>query len=298
MAGPDPPRLAGAFAPEARARYGQAFDAFVAETMRTPDDGLDVRWLCRAHRLATGGGVLRRGHVWLGSLRLRHPRSVPRKVDEALAALRSRDEPACLAAMRLYARLVAIHPFPDGNGRTSRLLAGALLARGGFRSTLFTAVEQHGRIDTYGYLGAVPALVRGNIDEDTCVGVLLRAAVEASRLAALAREREERLFEVCRLYDIADRTLLAFETGLPVTHRVARILGDVAEPWHVFTARLTQVDAEELAFQLERLQEEERSKNLEPVSQRVLIQRHSHHVRLPRRHQRKVGRRQVLAVAT
>jgi Fic family protein len=36
------------------------------------------------------------------------------------------------ASFEAHFRLVAIHPFPDGNGRTARLLMNLLLLRGGY----------------------------------------------------------------------------------------------------------------------------------------------------------------------
>ena len=40
--------------------------------------------------------------------------------------------PTAANAIEAHWRLVAIHPFSDGNGRTARLLANLMLARGGY----------------------------------------------------------------------------------------------------------------------------------------------------------------------
>lgn len=57
------------------------------------------------------------------------------------------------AAFAAHARLVAIHPFSDGNGRTARLLMNLLLLRGGW-PTVVIGPEQ--RAD---YIGALDALM-------------------------------------------------------------------------------------------------------------------------------------------
>jgi Fic family protein len=41
-------------------------------------------------------------------------------------------EPAPAASFEAHSRLVAMHPFADGNGRTARLLMNLLLLRGGY----------------------------------------------------------------------------------------------------------------------------------------------------------------------
>ena len=59
----------------------------------------------------------------------------PLKVPELMATF-GRDlaaaEPTAEAAFAAHYRLVAIHPFGDGNGRTARLLMNTLLLRGGY----------------------------------------------------------------------------------------------------------------------------------------------------------------------
>jgi CheY-like chemotaxis protein len=68
---------------------------------------------------------------------------VPELLDKIIAEAALPSEPLAVVAARLHLRLVRVHPFRDGNGRTARLASTLLLVRGGVRSTLLMAVEQH-----------------------------------------------------------------------------------------------------------------------------------------------------------
>jgi hypothetical protein len=41
-------------------------------------------------------------------------------------------------AAKAYQRLVTLHPYPDGNGRTTRLIMDAILMRGGYPPAIFS----------------------------------------------------------------------------------------------------------------------------------------------------------------
>jgi len=68
------------------------------------------------------------------------------------------DDPA--TAFEAHLRLVGIHPFNDGNGRTARLLMNLILARAGFPPT---AVRPE---DRPAYLGALETAQAGKGDRD------------------------------------------------------------------------------------------------------------------------------------
>lgn len=59
------------------------------------------------------------------------PAKIPALMN-ALGAWLAEATPTAANAVEAHWRLVAIHPFSDGNGRTARLLANLMLARGGY----------------------------------------------------------------------------------------------------------------------------------------------------------------------
>lgn len=109
----------------------------------------------------------------------------------------SSTEPIAIVATRLHLNLLTVHPFRDGNGCTARLVATLWLVRGGFRSTLFTAVEEHFHPIPERYLEILDCFRYGEISEDNCVGHLLYAMVANSMYAAWFRAREPRLRAHC-----------------------------------------------------------------------------------------------------
>ncbi|MHB9149938.1 MAG: Fic family protein [Thermoleophilia bacterium] len=71
------------------------------------------------------------------------PGEVPRLVAELTTwAQEQSSSPAPLVAALVHCRLAGIHPFSDGNGRTSRILASLVMYRGGYRSPEFTSLEE------------------------------------------------------------------------------------------------------------------------------------------------------------
>lgn len=103
---------------------------------------------------------------------------VPSEVTNLVQMLEARrDDPLTLAAFAHH-RLTQIHPFADGNGRTSRLLATYYLVRGGL---LAFVVE---KADKPEYLAALRNADSGNLSSLTTF-VLRRQAAALARLEAL-----------------------------------------------------------------------------------------------------------------
>lgn len=79
--------------------------------------------------------------AWAGTFRLternigidpaRIPIELRMALDDARHWVENRTYPPDEIAVRFHHRLVAIHPFPNGNGRTARLMADLLVARFG-----------------------------------------------------------------------------------------------------------------------------------------------------------------------
>ncbi|KAJ7627578.1 fido domain-containing protein [Mycena polygramma] len=76
-------------------------------------------------------------------------------------------------AARYETHFTAIHPFPDGNGRTGRLLAGFYIVQNGFLPTAYR------NLDRKGYLRAVAGAQEGRPD------LLCQSVVEAQRAALM-----------------------------------------------------------------------------------------------------------------
>ena len=178
----------GASAPTERAAVRRAFDRLATAAPHggplTVDDVLG---------LASDVGAsnhFRETHVRVGSAaRAREPMPasplVPSFVGRALARAFDGTEPPALAATRLHLELLLIHPFRDGNGRVARLAASYLLMQAGFRSTLFTAVEQHFRTRPGAYAQAFFELrARDNRGHEPWLVVALEAMAASAALAA------------------------------------------------------------------------------------------------------------------
>ncbi len=131
--------------PRDRARYARTFDRLAKQVAAGSAPELDAALLRQLHASINGGdGAYRAKEVRVGGFTTaaRAP-AVPGLVDQALARAGDGEEEPALAAARLHMELLLVHPWTDGNGRTSRMASSLVLMRHGFKSTLFTAVEQH-----------------------------------------------------------------------------------------------------------------------------------------------------------
>jgi Fic family protein len=195
----------------------RAFDWLADMAMVTPGAPLDEALLLDIHRRATGGGAYRASGITIGGHAVGHPPAtyVAEMTREALRRAGDGSEPAPLASARLHLELALIHPFSDGNGRTARLAAAYVLMRAGYRSTLFTAVEQHTCYDPSSYRRSF-ALLRDRGDSAatwTWLTTALGAMALCSQLAAWHRvQRTTRADRGTRIpEDRSARDALAFQ---------------------------------------------------------------------------------------
>lgn len=90
------------------------------------------------------------------------------------AAALSDDETYELSALRVslwaHTEVIRIHPFEDGNGRTSRLLLDVLLVRFGLRPVSFDIVREE-------YIAALEAAFEG--DDGLLVDLVIRLQCDA-----------------------------------------------------------------------------------------------------------------------
>ena len=177
--------------PDEVARVATAFDRLAAGA----PGPMDADDLAALHAAATGGDGFRTRPVRVGGPD-RPPEPVPPAdrvrdaVDAALARSRDGTEAPPLAAARMHLELLRIHPFLDGNGRTARLAASGVLIEAGYRSTLFTAVEQHFHATPWAYGEAFAVLRDGGwTDLDGWLATVLGAAAGRVTFAAWWRAR-------------------------------------------------------------------------------------------------------------
>ena len=135
---------------EAEARNAARVMDYIRDAVAADPDGdlteVDVREM---HRLTTEGidyrnnapGAYREVPVAAGSYRAPLPREVVDLMDrffEWFPETRERDRwPGCVRAVAAHFYLIGIHPFGDGNGRTSRAAESLVLYRSGINSLGF-----------------------------------------------------------------------------------------------------------------------------------------------------------------
>lgn len=66
---------------------------------------------------------------------------------DAFSVWLSEAQPTCEVAIEAHLRLVNIHPFSDGNGRTARLLMNAILLRGGYPPLVIDPGDREAYLD-------------------------------------------------------------------------------------------------------------------------------------------------------
>jgi Fic family protein len=188
-------------APLERARVAAAFNQFSRPPFSTMP--LTLHFLQALHDQAVGGFDFRERPVIVRSgdrdsfYRPPVTNLIAELTARALDRANDGREPAVLAAARLHLELLLIHPFSDGNGRAARLLSSLLLIRAGYRSTLFTAVEQHFSENPSGYSFAFEQLSgSGGRDQWSWLVAAIEAMAGRSRLAFLHRTGELSLSEV------------------------------------------------------------------------------------------------------
>lgn len=138
-------------------------------------DGPTLRWdrnlILNLHDRVLGGsfalhaGRLREGAVFIvdrqsGTEIFRPPPATqaPALLDRALRRFSGLREHPAIQSAWLHVAVAAIHPFPEGNGRTSRVLASAAMYRGGFRLPEFTSLEEWWGRHLLDYYGAFRCL--------------------------------------------------------------------------------------------------------------------------------------------
>ena len=205
--------------------------------------GLQDRVL--AGNSAAGAGRFRSGPAFVvngltGDLVFTPPEEadVPALVDAACDQVEDSNEHPAITAAWIHVVFAAIHPFKDGNGRSSRVLASLAMYRGGFRLPEFTSLEEWWGRHLQDYYAAFTCL-RRTFDATADVTPFLRAHLEAQlhQVRALdLRERVERriwsaLEDAVNAADMEPRVVnAAWDAffGREVTPRYYRPLADIS----------------------------------------------------------------------
>lgn len=255
---------AGRGSPRATCRYRHTYDTYTRLASRS-DWSPNTRVLLAIHHSLTGMDGFRLRGVRLGPFRdFPHARAIPEQVVYVIDDFNLATEPRVPAALRLHLRLLTLHPFLDGNGRSSRLIASLALVNAGHRSTLVTALEEI--FATPRYVPTVQAYWRGRIDEDHCLQTLLRLFLARSEGIAALRSRADHLRTLCREVGIAsddqDRSLRSVDFGSPTltpkeSALLQRMEASEMPPWHRVVAAWSPTDRRVLLAQIRRLTSEE-----------------------------------------
>ena len=117
---------------------------------------------------------------------------VPDLVDRACSVIQKGLEHPGICAAWIHAALAAIHPFRDGNGRASRVVASLAMYRGGFKLPEFTSLEEWWGRHLSDYYAAFRCL-GGTFDPAVDVTPFIRAHVEAQLHQVRALDLRERV---------------------------------------------------------------------------------------------------------
>ena len=187
--------------------------------------GLQDRIL--AGNWSAGAGRFRTGTAYVvdnrtGELRFQPPSAgeVPGLVDAACARMQEGLEHPVIAAAWIHAAVAAIHPFEDGNGRASRVLASLAMYRGAFKLPEFTSLEEWWGRHLSEYYAAFRCLGE-TFDPDADVTPFIRAHMEAQIHQVRALDLRERVQQ--RIWTAVEEAVAA--AGLEP--RVANAVWDV-----------------------------------------------------------------------
>lgn len=146
-----------------------------------------------------GAGRFRTGSAYVidnrtGDLRFQPPpaEDVPGLVDRACSRMQEGLQHPAIAAAWIHVAVAAVHPFKDGNGRASRVLASLAMYRGDFKLPEFTSLEEWWGRHLSQYYAAFSCLGE-TFDPNADVTSFIRAHMEAQLHQVRALDLRERV---------------------------------------------------------------------------------------------------------
>ena len=214
--------------------HAQALDWVREQIKRSPND-LNQKDILQIHDIILKGisdedaGHYRRVAVRISgsTVILPNPLKVPDLMEEFITWLKQADKlhPVELAAEAHY-RLVTIHPFVDGNGRTARLLMNSILLMSGYPAAIIR------KRDRLIYISSLEKAQLGQLDDSKEDYLkIISSAVNRSLniyLKALKGETEEPETEI-KLLKIGELAKQVGESNSTIRHWTKEGLLDVAE---------------------------------------------------------------------
>lgn len=134
---------------EAR-NHAKAYDFIVSLTKEESEEEIDEKVILQIHRLILSGideanaGFYRsvRVRIMGSNTVLPNPLRVPELMEDFSKWLMSKNDDSVLKAIEAHYRLVSIHPFIDGNGRTARLLMNLMLLRSNYCPIIIRPIDR------------------------------------------------------------------------------------------------------------------------------------------------------------
>lgn len=244
-------------AKEENRALGDTFNWLIKRSIDDEKIFMNADFLKEIHVKLTGVGEFRNTGVRIGRFRdFPHSSVVERLVDSKLELFW--DSSFTIHEIcELKLELLSIHPFADGNGRTIRLLCSFLLMKLGYRSTLFTAFEQHYYYNPKEY-GIVLSQFRSNaINREAVIHSFLNAVIQNTKYAAWFFLRKRSLSDICTQQGIEkdeqEKIILNFDTN-PAYH--PKNIFKKTEPLYKILYEMNPVLKLRFKYQLSRILEE------------------------------------------
>lgn len=145
------------------------------------------------------------------------PEHVPELVDSACSVMQEGFDHPAIGAAWFHIAVAAIHPFTDGNGRASRVLASLAMYRGGFKLPEFTSLEEWWGRQQAEYYAAFRCLGE-TFDPKADVTPFVRAHMEAQLHQVRALDLRERVQQ--RIWTAVEESVTAAGLDLRVANAV------------------------------------------------------------------------------
>ena len=176
-------------------------------------------WGAGAARLRTGAAYVVDNRT--GDLRFQPPppEDVPGLVDRACSRMQEGLQHPAIAAAWIHVAVAAVHPFTDGNGRASRVLASLAMYRGDFKLPEFTSLEEWWGRHLSEYYADFSCL-GSTFDPNADVTPFIRAHMEAQLHQVRALDLRERVQQ--RIWTAVEEAV----TAVGLAPRVANAVWD------------------------------------------------------------------------